>query len=293
MLILTVIVILAGIGLVAGLGLALAARFYAVKEDPRVEEVEDILPKGQCGACGFAGCKGYAEAVVEEPDVPPTLCIPGGERIAQMIARITGKRAVEVEKKISVQLCTPYRSKAAGDKFLYKGVADCTAASLLMGGQSLCQFSCLGFGDCARNCPFHAIEMVDGRPWINADKCTGCGICVRICPRSSLKLITASSLVHVFCRNTDKGSLKCKICKAACIGCGICAKTCPYNVIVIESNLAKVDYSRCPNDCPMPCVEKCPTGAIMKIAFLANPTVQQLPVNDKEVKPIEVGADKN
>jgi len=51
------VLVMTSLGSLLGWGLAVAAKRFAVEEDPRVEEVNEVLPKGQCGACGFAGCR--------------------------------------------------------------------------------------------------------------------------------------------------------------------------------------------------------------------------------------------
>ena len=60
------IIVLAIIGLLLGFVLALADKFLAVEMDERVEMVNDLLPQINCGACGFPGCTGLAEAIVEQ-----------------------------------------------------------------------------------------------------------------------------------------------------------------------------------------------------------------------------------
>lgn len=100
-----VLVFLAGISAVFGLGLAFAAKKFAVKIDPRVEQVMDVLAHAHCGACGYAGCEQYAEAVVNNPDVPPNLCTPAGARGAEAVALITGKKAEIREPQFARIMC--------------------------------------------------------------------------------------------------------------------------------------------------------------------------------------------
>ena len=51
------------IGLLAGVMLALASHFFKVEENETVKAVRECLPGANCGACGFAGCAAYADAV--------------------------------------------------------------------------------------------------------------------------------------------------------------------------------------------------------------------------------------
>lgn len=250
------------IGLVLGGLLAFAAGKFKVEENPLIEKVEDVLPKGQCGACGFAGCRGYAEAVALKEAVPANLCIPGGEKTATQVAVITGKSLGETVKVAARLKCTAEAATGAPMKFRYEGIADCAACNLFQGGCSECAYGCLGFGSCARACPFGAIEMKDGRPAISAERCTGCGICVRTCPRQCIEILPQKCMVRCRCNNPGKGSEVKKMCPSACIGCGLCAKKCPHSLITMENNLPVIQCEKCPPDCPMPCAEKCPTGAL-------------------------------
>ena len=70
------VVILTCIGVVFGFVLAFADKKFAMEENPLIGEVEEALPKGQCGACGFPGCAKYAEAVVLDPMFRLTFAFP-------------------------------------------------------------------------------------------------------------------------------------------------------------------------------------------------------------------------
>ena len=254
-------VFLLGISALFGLGLAFAAKKFAVKEDPRVDEVSDVLAHAHCGACGYPGCRQYAEQVVLNPDVKPTLCTPGGEATAEAVARITGKVMEQTEPKIARVLCQGGCSKSVR-RFKYEGVKDCKAAILASGGDKACIYGCLGYGSCSRACPFGAITMSEENlPVIDPVKCTACGICAQTCPTNVIEILPVAKEVLVSCHSKDRGPATKKNCQVGCIACGLCVKTCPYNALQVENYLSVMDYDKC-RVCGL-CVRKCPTNAIL------------------------------
>jgi len=250
------------LGLLFSVGLVFAYKKFQVSIDPKIEKIAEILPQANCGACGFSGCQAFAEAVIKSKALPNG-CRIGREDVSLQIAAILGATAVEVIKKIACVHCRG-TFEAAKSRGTYLGISTCYA-SHLVGGNKQCGYACLGFGDCARACPFAAIQMTEeGIPVIAEDKCTACGICVDVCPRNILELHHLSQQVIVFCRSQDRGAVARKFCKNACIVCGICSRACP-EAIIIENNLAKIiDYKKIDPD-KIPEIEKCPTGAIGRL----------------------------
>jgi electron transport complex protein RnfB len=259
-----VLATLGGVGLVMGSGLAAASQKFAVELDPRIEEAMNALPGINCGGCGYPGCSGYAEAVVEDPNVSVSLCAPGGAEVSKHLADISGKAAGATVKKTAILRCVQDISKAASLKYDYKGLEDCAAIETLHKGAFNCPFACVGQGNCSRVCPVNAIVMDKGRPQIDPGKCVACGLCVKTCPRNVLVLAEVPGRVQVYCRNTKPQKTRRKICPSACIGCGICIKNCPWGAIEMIEKVAVVSHEKCPPDCPRPCVTKCPTKAILE-----------------------------
>ncbi len=253
-------IFLTGIGVVFGLGLAYAAKRFSVKVDPRVDQVLDFVAHAHCGACGYAGCRQYAEAVVSDPAVSPSLCSPGGAASAEAIAKITGKEAGEMEPQFARVLCNGGENNSRR-RFEYEGVKDCRAAVLVGGGDKACVYGCLGYGTCVASCVFGALSMGEnGLPVVDITKCTGCKKCEQACPKRVIEVVPASKTVLVTCRSNDKGGDTKKNCDAGCIGCGICVKICPFDAPSVQKSLSVIDLSRC-RVCGL-CVAKCPTKAI-------------------------------
>lgn len=254
------VVALGGMGILFGGVLAYASHKFAVEVDPRVEQLRAVLPGANCGGCGFPGCDGLADAIVEgraEVDGCPV----SSSEVKNQMAEIMGKTAVESEKMVARVICTGGTDKCS-QKFEYSGIKDCKAASMIKGGNKECDFGCLGYGTCVSVCPFGGIKITENQiAEVDFDRCTGCGKCVDACPKSVIALVPFVNRVHVNCSNkeTVKKTLN-KRCKVGCIMCKQCAKVCEYEAIIFEDNVAKIDYSKC-QEC-MLCVEKCPTKAI-------------------------------
>ena len=247
-------------GLTCGAALALAARFLAVDEDPRIGEVIELLPGANCGGCGFAGCADYAKAIIVD-DAAINLCAPCGQEALEALASLLGAEAVAAEKRAALVLCGGDSSKAPR-KFDYNGVADCTAAHAVGAGDKLCSYGCLGYGTCARGCPVGAIEMDDNHlAVVHPELCIGCGGCTRVCPRQLVKLVPRSKHIHVLCSSQDKGPVVKKGCSVGCIGCTVCTKLCDPDAIAMQGTLAIVDYEK-PLEKAL-VIEKCPGKCII------------------------------
>ncbi len=211
-----------GTGLLCGVALALAARFFAVDEDPKIVEIESILPGVNCGGCGFAGCADYAQAIARgTADI--TLCAPGGQEVLTRLAAAMGMQAEAGQRQVAMVMCGGDEYQAV-HKHIYNGVADCAAAAMVAGGDMLCRYGCLGYGSCAFACPVGAIEIRNNLATVHPDLCISCRKCVGACPRSIIRMIPANRSIHVRCSSRDKGPIAKKACSVACIGCRLCVK---------------------------------------------------------------------
>ena len=244
------------IGLIAGVILALAGKFFAVPVDEKVIKIREALPGANCGGCGYSGCDGYAEAV--KNGAPCTLCAPGGSETAAKLAKIMGVAAESVEKKTAVVLCRGF-SNATVKRFDYEGTHSCRAVNLVQTGDKSCTFGCLGYGDCVSVCEQDAIRIIDGVARIDKNLCIACGKCVKACPRSIIELLPETTAVPL-CKNTQKGVFTMKVCQNGCIGCMKCVKTCPNGAVEVKDFRAVIDYQKC-TACGL-CAEACPKGVI-------------------------------
>lgn len=276
-----ILLVLTTLGLVFGFILAYANKKFAIEVNPLIHIVEDVLPKGQCGACGFAGCQAYAEAVVLNPDVAPNLCTPGKEAVAKIVAELTGKAAAPMEPQIAQVQCAGSNEKSV-KVYQYQGIADCAAANMMFGGPKACKYGCLGLGTCVKACPFDAMTMsAEGLPVIDPQKCTACGKCVNVCPKQVISLMPLESHVRVNCQSRDKGAVAKKACSVACIGCSLCMRQCPHGAIKMENNLAIVEAKICQEVCTEAlCLTKCPTKAIRPFVLGIVPGTE--PENEKK-----------
>lgn len=256
---------LCALGVLAAVVLYFVAQRFRVEEDPRIDEVEKMLPSANCGGCGFAGCRGMAEALVKRPDISALYCPVGGAECMNRVATYLGKVAPVKEPQTATVRCGGACAKRPRTNE-YDGARSCAVAASLYAGETGCAFGCLGFGDCVKVCTFGALRMnpQTGLPEIDPEKCTACGACVKACPKRIIELRKrwpGNRAVYVSCVSRDRGAAVMKACKAGCIGCGKCVKVCPFGAITLDKNLAYIDPQKC-RLCRK-CVNECPTGAIV------------------------------
>lgn len=259
----TIIIAIATLGgltlLLAGM-LTIANRKLYVYEDPRIDVVEDMLPHANCGACGYPGCRPFAEALVSGNALPGK-CTVSSEEGRMNIASYLGV-AMGSQEKIVARLACAGGTNVAINRAKYAGIGSCRAASLVSGGGKGCFWGCLGHGDCEAVCDFDAIEMNEhSLPFVDEDKCTACGDCVEVCPKDLFSLHPVSHRLWVACKNLEAGDQVLEDCQVACTACGKCAMDAPDQLITIEHNLPVINYSRTHKTTEP--IQRCPTGAII------------------------------
>ncbi|HEB98781.1 MAG TPA: electron transport complex subunit RsxB [Thiotrichales bacterium] len=154
------------IGVLAGLfGLLLgwsAIRFH-VEADPIVDQINAILPQTQCGQCGFAGCRPYAEAIAAgEAEI--NRCPPGGEAVMRALADLLGRDPVPLDESRGEQ---KEKQVAVIDEQL-----------------------CIGCTLCIQACPVDAIlGAAKHMHTVIEEECTGCELCVEPCPVDCIHMV--------------------------------------------------------------------------------------------------------
>lgn len=269
--ILSAVLTLGIIALVSAVILYVCSKKFAVKEDPRIGQVAEILPQANCGGCGFPGCSGMADALVKGADagsIEGLFCPVGGSELMTKVADLLGMAVANSAPKVAVVRCNgcfANRPRICQ----YDGLQTCSAVNSVGSGETACGYGCLGCGDCVTACSFDAIHInpETGLPEVDEAKCTSCGACAKACPRHIIEIRLKGKViketarrVYVSCINKDKGPVANKVCKVSCIACGKCQKVCKFDAITIENNLAYIDYNKC-KACGM-CVRECPKKAI-------------------------------
>lgn len=251
------------LGLASSLAVILAVANTKLKvfEDPRIDQVADMLPGSNCGACGYPGCRAFAEKTVAG-EVLPSGCPVGGQLSANAIADYLGVDAGAAVKKVARLLCAG-GTNVAVQLSEYEGYPSCRAAAAVGGGGKGCRYGCLGFGDCKTVCTFDAIFMgPTGLPVVDVEKCTSCGDCVKICPKSLYEILPLEQKLLVQCKSELEGDEIIELCKVSCTACGRCVADAAQGLMKMKNNLPEINgellHLQSPN-----VTLRCPTSAIV------------------------------
>ena len=258
------------VALISAILLTIAGKIFYVPVDETAARIRECLSGANCGACGYAGCDDYANALAADHSIPCTLCAPGGAAAASGIAEILGLNAAASDPVVATVMCSG-TCDVTKPEMDYQGYKTCAAVKPFFGGPGNCKFGCIGYGDCQAVCKFDAIHVENGVAKVDRDKCVGCGMCANTCPQRIINMIPKTSRVWVGCSSPAPGKVVRTICDAGCIGCKICEKQCKFEAIKVENNIAKIDPSKCKN-CGL-CAKKCPRKIIHMIDRNGKPVV--------------------
>lgn len=255
------LVVLGSAGFAFSVLLAFLSKKLKVEENPLVYKVLEILPGINCGACGFSGCRVFAESVVKNKQT--IVCKPWGEEVNKKIASLLGQQARKVDSHKAVVKCgaTKGDKKCSSD---YRGPLSCASAHLIGAGLD-CKYGCIGLGDCVTVCPVNVISLNESKISIDAEKCIGCGSCLKACPRNLFELVSCKAGTRIFyvsCNNSEKSQATRKVCLRGCVACGICTKV-KDSPFYLEENLSCVAYDKVKTKEPLYAAQKkCPTHCI-------------------------------
>lgn len=266
----TTIIVMGVTGIIAAVVLYFVAKKFHVYEDPKIAEIEELLPGANCGGCGYSGCHAFACACASATSLEGMNCPGAGPENMKKIADIVGLTSVDAARKVAIVKCNGSCGRRP-ELNVYDGVSSCAIESTFYGGETPCVYGCLGCGDCVASCPYDAMHLdkAAGLPVVNREKCVGCGKCVKACPRNIMELAEVREgreSVWVACMNRDKGGVAMKECEVACIGCGKCVRTCTHDAVKVSDFLAKIDSEIC-TGCG-DCIAACPRNSIITPAAL-------------------------
>jgi RnfABCDGE-type electron transport complex B subunit len=259
MLALSAVATIGGLIIVLASLLVIANRLLHVAEDPRIGAVERMLPHTNCGACGYPGCRAFAEGLVTG-EVLPAKCTVSTPAEQARIASYLGVDVGAEERQVARLACAG-GNNVARSRAHYEGLESCAAAALVAGGGKACFWGCLGLADCELACDFDAIEMDPHHlPVVVEDRCTACGDCVEACPKDLFSLHAVSHRLWVACSSLAEGDDILADCEVACTGCARCAMDAP-DQIAMKNSLPVIDYCKAPLTAEP--TQRCPTGAIV------------------------------
>ncbi len=249
--------VMLAIAVIFGVILVLVSDALTVRRDERIDRVENLLAKSNCGGCGRAGCAQFAEALVKgEAKLSDCRATPKANK--EKIAEILGGGEVGEETVAVVHCCG---GNACFNKYDYQGYGNCASCELIAGGVKACPVGCIGKKTCADVCPHGAVSVGDGGySVVDKEKCVSCGACIADCPKGIIGRIPKNAAVYIACSNHGKGKEVTELCAHGCIGCGLCARTCPVGAIEMKNGLPEIDYAKCIG-CKQ-CAAKCPRKCI-------------------------------
>jgi len=251
---------LAGLAVLLSGLLLLAGRFLRVAEDPRLERLVALLPGTNCGACGQAGCRAFAMALLAGK-VSPAGCSVSSPSAQQRIANFLQVAVGVAERRVARLACAGGRD-VAPMLASHEREPQCAMAAVVAGGGKACTWGCLGFGDCEHSCTYAAIRMNrNGLPVVDEARCTACGDCVRACPKDLFRIVPERQPLWVACNNPLAGSKLLDTCLVACTACARCVQD-ATEWLRLERNLPQL-LDAAAGSPPRAAIDRCPTGAIV------------------------------
>ena len=248
----TTIIVLVAIGFVLGILIYVVNIFipHRVKGLEKTEEIAAILPGTNCGACGDAGCFGYAQMLTKDANQmirnPCTLIL----RDSEALNRLEETLGITIDASEMTKKAVIHCSGNSEVIYKYSGITSCKGAVQLLSGYKKCPYACLGFGDCLEVCPQNAIfiDPDKGMAVVDQEKCTGCGLCIIECPQKMIELVPAQTKVALLCNyQTLRDISGREKCNTGCIHCRKCLRACEYDAINwnTDRGIPEFDNDKC------------------------------------------------
>jgi electron transport complex protein RnfB len=57
--------LMVGLAVILGISIAFVSQKFSIKEDPRKSVLLGMMPGANCGGCGYPGCSGLVDAVID------------------------------------------------------------------------------------------------------------------------------------------------------------------------------------------------------------------------------------
>jgi electron transport complex protein RnfB len=170
---LAAIITLTVLAAVFGLVLGFAAIRYKVESDPVADKIDALLPQTQCGQCGYAGCRPYAEAIASG-EVEINRCAPGGEQTILALADLLGRDPVPIAEE---------HADASQEKTVVE----------------IDEKTCIGCTLCIQACPVDAIiGAAKQLHTVIREECTGCNLCIPPCPVECIHIVPVGESISTW-----------------------------------------------------------------------------------------------
>jgi electron transport complex protein RnfB len=156
------VIIMGCLAALVAAALGLAATGLKITGNDAVEQINKLLPQTQCGRCGFAGCRPYAEALAAGT-AKINQCPPGGETTIKALGRLLDKQPIALDPDCGIH----------------------KPASVAV----IAEDACIGCAKCLQACP---VDAILGAPrymhTVISAECTGCELCIAPCPVDCIDL---------------------------------------------------------------------------------------------------------
>ena len=267
----TTIIILVAIGLALGILIYVVNIVIPqkVKGLERTEEISEVLPGANCGACGNPSCFAYARVLSEDSEYltkNPCGQVISDENALKQLSEMLG---ITVDAEAMSKKALIHCAGKSDVVYDYSGVKTCKGAASLLKGYKKCPYACLGLNDCGVVCPENAIRINSEKnvAIVDQEKCIGCGLCVAECPQNLIELMPGRTKVALLCNLQQLRDLPGREkCEFGCIHCQRCVKACEYEAITFDKNrgVPVFDTEKCVL-CGA-CVEVCPSKCLTEFA---------------------------